>query len=627
VLVCCFSRFVPFAHTKILQKLSAQTLQCSSPVVYKECAWSFITPTDTTPPVLQGVPDASETLEANCDVPTWTVTATDNLDPNPTITVTDTPLGTCADGTYTSVERTWTAKDLCSNAFSETRTITLQDTKDPVFQPNPLPDITIEGGETIPIPTATDDCNAPVTITVTSDSDRTYEATCDPSGTQSFYSFTRTWTATDNCGKVATATQKITVKDTTPPLITPATDEVTVECGDAVPPPTVTDNCDGEITLSFEEGENYDVTPCGYSYELTWTATDVCGNVATAVTQIVHVEDTTPPELKLAVPDTGELQVDCQGDIPVSQVVVTDKCDAVAPEPSQPERSGSTATCDSEFTRTWRATDTCGNVGTLAQKILVAAQTIPDNNTKKKCFCFSASNSVNVQGKGIISIKSLQVGDMVQTSFQNGPWFSPVLSFMHFDHDTEVEYLQIHTNMAKMPLEITPDHFLFVDNLQTVRAGDVKVGDLLSDGMMVTSIQSIKRRGLYAPATENGEIMVSGVPASCYIDLLDGMAPSIQATVLHAALAPLRFMCGLDFAICKQEAYTQGGFSVKLAKLIELGHMLVDGTFAMQLLVVITCIPVLLGFLTVEMMLNHGHWFTLAVGGLYFLRQKKSKFE
>ena len=45
---------------------------------------------------------------------------------------------------------------------------------------------------------------------------------------------TRVWTATDNCGNVATATQVITVQDTTDPVLVGVPADATVEC-DAVP--------------------------------------------------------------------------------------------------------------------------------------------------------------------------------------------------------------------------------------------------------------------------------------------------------------------------------------------------------------------------------------------------------
>lgn len=49
------------------------------------------------------------------------------------------------------------------------------------------------------------------------------------------------------------------------------------------------------------------------------------------------------------------------------------------------------------------------------------------------------------------------------------------------------------------------------------RAGKVlptawmNVGDVLSDGVTVTSIHTVSRRGVYAPFTASGSIIVNGV--------------------------------------------------------------------------------------------------------------------
>jgi hypothetical protein len=207
-------------------------------------------------------------------------------------------------------------------------------------------------------------------------------------------------------------------------------------------------------------------------------------------------------------------------------------------------------------------------------------------------------------------MKSLEVGDLVH----DGDNFSRVLSLMHLDHDIEVEYMQIHLDDAlDSPLEITPDHFLLVDDRQTVRAGDVKVGDMMGDGL-VTSIETIKRHGLYAPATESGQLMVSGVPASCYINLLDHVAPSVQASLMHAALAPLRLACRFDFSLCKNEDHAEGGYSTNLTHWIGLGRVLANGNSLIQKLLIAIYLPVLLAFYALEMMFAHVTLTALVLG-------------
>ncbi|HJW19068.1 MAG TPA: 6-bladed beta-propeller, partial [Candidatus Nitrosotalea sp.] len=103
-----------------------------------------------------------------------------------------------------------------------------------------------------------------------------------------------TWTAIDNGGNVAKVVQKITVVDTTPPVLT-APQPVTVEA-------TTPDHNSVDIGLPAVndlvgvESVTNDA-PAYFSIgktTVTWKAIDTSGNAATA-TQVVTVKDTTPP--------------------------------------------------------------------------------------------------------------------------------------------------------------------------------------------------------------------------------------------------------------------------------------------------------------------------------------------
>jgi hypothetical protein len=136
----------------------------------------------------------------------------------------------------------------------------------------------------------------------------------------------------------------------------------------------------------------------------------------------------------------------------------------------------------------------------------------------------------------------------------------------------------------------------------TVRAGDVKVHDFLGNNK-VTSVQSVKRQGLYAPVTASGKIFVSGVLASCYVNLVDSVAPSIQVYASHAALAPLRIVCMYDATICKDESHYKNGISSNLTGLADVVFHISGLNMYLQWLLLALFMPVLVGLVPLEFIL------------------------
>lgn len=232
--------------------------------------------------------------------------------------------------------------------------------------------------------------------------------------------------------------------------------------------------------------------------------------------------------------------------------------------------------------------------------------------------CFSSHNTIYVRGKGFQSIDSLEVGDYVKTTITGkGEEFSRVISFMHKDRNTKVQYLQIFTDDLDMPIEVTPEHLLFTADGRIIKAQDVRVGDVLdSHGTIVTDIQTIQRHGMFAPLTESGEIVVSGIHSSCYVAVLDDdIVPTfLQAHVLHATLAPLRVVCAFDFTICQNDEYTIDGFSTNIKYVIQFGLKLVELDRAFQWMLFILALPLLLLLSALEVICYHGFTAVLTTG-------------
>ena len=121
--------------------------------------------------------------------------------------------------------------------------------------------------------------------------------------------------------------------------------------------------------------------------------------------------------------------------------------------------------------------------------------------------CFSESAQVEVQNKGLVAMKDLQVGDQVLT----GNGYQPVYAFGHKEVAIEQEFLKIYTDSGGNALELTRDHLVFVmDSLSrsqmAIRADRVKVGDVLATddavrGLLVTKVVTIVGRGAYLPLT------------------------------------------------------------------------------------------------------------------------------
>src|SRR5207249_6511712 len=258
--------------------------------------------------------------------------------------------------------------DACNNATSAAQKITVVDTTKPSLT---VPsDKTVEcSGDTSPAAkgqaTGSDTCGA-VTI---SRSDA-FAPGCSNTGV-----ITRTWTATDACNNATSATQKITVVDTTRPSLTVPSDK-TVECtGDTTPATqgsaTGSDTC-GAVTISHTDGF---AAGCGNTGVITrtWKATDACNNVTSGI-QKITVVDTAKPSIIWPANTT----VECTGDTtPATHGSATgrDSCGNVAISHSDAFAQGCGNT--GVITRTWKATDGCGNTSSCVQSITLRDTTAP----------------------------------------------------------------------------------------------------------------------------------------------------------------------------------------------------------------------------------------------------------
>ncbi|MEY3398429.1 MAG: hypothetical protein RL220_1023 [Bacteroidota bacterium] len=196
------------------------------------------------PYVINGVSDL--VVECGDDYSAGMPTFGDNLDTNLSVEYSQTEQGN--ECSYTII-RVWVVTDDCENSLTYVQTITISDTEAPYFTNVPS-DVTVECGDEIPASSAwaADACDDMVTVT---SSDEMVFNGCT-------YDIVRTFTATDNCGHSATATQNIYVEDTTAPVLSEEPADLILSCDAEVPAAaevTAYDECDGIVEVLFEETE------------------------------------------------------------------------------------------------------------------------------------------------------------------------------------------------------------------------------------------------------------------------------------------------------------------------------------------------------------------------------------
>ncbi|WP_295124072.1 gliding motility-associated C-terminal domain-containing protein [uncultured Chitinophaga sp.] len=344
-----------------------------------------ITVADTTRPVFNLPAPANITV--SCDsIPTAvTMTATDNCSPASAIQIIPgqsiQPIpGRCANNYL--IVRTWTAIDECNNSTTITQTITVIDTTRPVFTVAIPADTTVDCSAIPQLPDlqASDNCSPVTRVTLTKNEQRVNI----PGACRNNYQLIRTWTATDECSNIRSATQTITVQDTTRPVFTtPAPANVTVTC-DSVPlqpDMSATDLCSpNAVTVTKNEQRVNTPGACVNNYQLlrTWTATDECGNTTT-VQQIITVQDMVKPRFVIAIP--RDTTVNCDAIPTMPALAATDNCSPAANVTitRNEQRVDIAGACDNNYRllRTWTATDECGNYTTALQIITVQDTTRP----------------------------------------------------------------------------------------------------------------------------------------------------------------------------------------------------------------------------------------------------------
>lgn len=358
-----------------------RTYEVSDNCGNSETVSQTITVTDTTPPVFSFVPESADVgCQAYPDG--FGTPGVGDACGDFELTFEDFLAPYICDADF-DITRVWTATDECGNVSTASQTLTIwPDLEPPVFTFVPAneiitcPEVPVFGE-----PVVEDACTE---FTVTSEVVTT--GSC-PDG----YTATITWTAVDGCGNASSQSQTITVEPQPIPItlsFSSVPEAKTVECGAtyAFDTPQCASNCDAGYSLTHEDFA--EEGSCAGHEVLTrrWTASDACGNTAVCQ-QVINIVDETAPEFT-AIP--SDKTVFCGDELLFSEPATADLCGGVTLSFTD-EDLGANDEFAQIVSRTWEASDACGNTSYFENTISVIDNEKPTFNIESTTLTLSAA--------------------------------------------------------------------------------------------------------------------------------------------------------------------------------------------------------------------------------------------
>ena len=187
-----------------------------------------------------------------------------------------------------------------------------------------------------------------------------------------------------------------------------------------------------------------------------------------------------------------------------------------------------------------------------------ATEPVSNNISSGGCYPGSAT-VIDILGRRR-RMDSLKVEDKVQVMTSEGIRVDPVITFIHRQPEVLQEFIRIATLKKRKILLITEDHLLFVEKggrASTIPAREVSIGDTVyvkgdQDALetdVVQSISSVTEKGVYAPVTLSGTILVNDVHTSCYFDVLSHewshRATGVARAVYHVSPWMVEWISGI----------------------------------------------------------------------------------
>ena len=165
--------------------------------------------------------------------------------------------------------------------------------------------------------------------------------------------------------------------------------------------------------------------------------------------------------------------------------------------------------------------------------------------------CFSTDSTVLTESGEHKAMSELAIGDKVLSMSDAGEAiYSEVVMFLDRNLQQSQEFVRMRTETNEV-LTVTPAHLIMVWNPQKqlsdyVFADRIELGDYVlvhnKQGVLqpqkVVDLKAVHKRGIVAPLTAQGTIVVDSVAASCYAILK-------SHSLAHWSLTPMRW--GLKF--------------------------------------------------------------------------------
>lgn len=158
----------------------------------------------------------------------------------------------------------------------------------------------------------------------------------------------------------------------------------------------------------------------------------------------------------------------------------------------------------------------------------------PEPSPESDAVCFPGSARVHMADGDVIAMDALEGGMRVMHDERRSS--SQVFLFTHRRPDVSSWFYKLSTASGHA-VSMSGNHYLYANDVMT-SADAVKVGDVLrtvAGNSAVVSVDMVLGKGLYAPHSMNGDLVVDGIVVS-------GYTRTVHPRLAHVLLMPVRWI-------------------------------------------------------------------------------------